>query len=221
MFERIIDSMREFLTKLIYNVSGGVYGLLSIMFGIVGDIIAVILYPGYDFTKSAVSTLCKGPGWFFFQSGTVLSGIFAVFFVISLSKSFNEDEVSKKFNQMTLIAALISCTTFIGLGFFCGSDPIVALIHGTCAVITWISGITYITSFNIMMKKDSQFSKFLVYIGFLTSFILFSMVVLFFLHFFPDLRFLMFILPTIEWLNTISLTIWYFVISTYMIFKKI
>jgi hypothetical protein len=213
--------MSNFLAKLIDNVSGGFYGLLSIMFGIIGDIVAIILYPGYDFTKSAVSTLCRGPGWFFFQSGTVLSGIFAVFFVISLSRSFNEKEVGKKFNRMTIFVALISCTTFIGLGFFCGSNPIVALIHGTCAVITWISGSVYITSFNILMSRDSQYSNFLVYIGFLTSFILFSMIVLFFLHFFPDLRFLMFILPTIEWLNTISLIIWYFVISTYMIVKKI
>ena len=213
--------MRDILTKLIHNVSGGVYGLLSITFGIIGDIIGIILYPGYDFTRSAVSTLCKGPGWFFFQSGTVFSGIFAVFFVISLSKSFNEDEVSKKFNRMILFAALISCTTFIGLGLFCGSNPIVALIHGTCAVITWISGIIYITGFNILMRKDSQYSNIIVYIGFLTSLILFSMIVLFFLHFIPDLRFLMIVLPTIEWLNTISLIIWYFIISIYMIFKKI
>jgi hypothetical protein len=209
------------LNRLIQNISGGIYGLLSILFGIIGDTLAYIFFPGYDPLRSAVSTLCKGPGGLFFQLGTVLSGFFAVFFVISLSLSFNENEVSKKFNRLTLYFALISCTAFIGLGVFCGSNPIIALIHGIFAVASWLTGIIYITSFTLLMLKDSQYSKLLVYIGFSVVFILFSMLFIFFLHFFPELRFLMIILPSLEWLNTISLIIWYIIISSYMIYKKI
>jgi hypothetical protein len=200
---------------------GGYYGLISIFFGCLGDLIAFLMYPGYNITKSAVSTLCKGPGGVFFQLGTVLSGIFAIPFVIYLSKSFNETEVSDKFRRAILYIALISCIAFIGLGVFCGSNLIISLIHGGFAVISWISGIIYITGFNILMYKDSQFSKYIAYFGFCASLILFSMIFLFILHFFPALRFLMIILPSLEWINTFSLIIWFLIISTYMIFKKI
>jgi hypothetical protein len=200
---------------------GGLYGLISILFGILGDLISFIMYPGYNFTKSAVSTLCKGPGGLFFQLGTVFSGIFAIPFVISLSKSFNEDDVSEKFRKAILYIAIVSCITFIGLGIFCGSNPVIALIHGALAVSSWISGIIYVTGFNILMNKDSQFPNYLAYIGYCVSFILFSMIFLFILHFFPELRFLMVILPSLEWINTISLVIWFIIISTFMIIKKI
>ncbi|MFW9785174.1 MAG: hypothetical protein ACFFFB_23030 [Candidatus Heimdallarchaeota archaeon] len=171
--------------------------------------------------RSAVSTLCLGPGGLFFQSGTVLSGIFAVLFVISLNWSFNEYETNEKLKKLNLYIALISCTTFIGLGAFCGSNPIIALIHGSFAVISWLSGLFYVISFTILMFQDSQYLKLLVYIGCYVSFVLFLLVFTFFLHFFPSLRFLMIILPSLEWINTISLIFWYFAVSVYMIYKKI
>ncbi|MHA2399527.1 MAG: DUF998 domain-containing protein [Promethearchaeota archaeon] len=200
---------------------GGLYGLISILFGIMGDLVSFLLYPGYNFTKSAVSTLCKGPGGLFFQIGTVLSGVFAIPFVISLSKSFNENETNEKFRRAILYIAIVSCIAFIGLGAFCGSNLIISLIHGGFAVISWISGIIYVTGFNIIMYKDSKFSNSLAFIGFCASFILFSMIFLFILHFFPALRFLMIILPSLEWINTFSLIIWFLTISTYVIYKKI
>ena len=199
---------------------GGLYGLISILFGIMGDLISFLLYPGYNFTKSAVSTLCKGPGGLFFQLGTVCSGIFAIPFVFALSRNFNKDEVSAKFSKIILYIAVVSCIAFIGLGIFCGSNPVIALIHGIFAVISWLSGIIYVTGFNILMHRDSQFSNYLAYMGYCVSFILFSMIFLFFLHFFPALRFIMIILPSLEWINTISLIIWFIIISTYMICKK-
>jgi len=205
--------------KVIYKF-GGLYGLISILFGFMGDLISFLLYPGYNFTKSAVSTLCKGPGGLFFQLGTVFSGIFAIPFVFALSKSFKEDEVSEKLRKAILYVAVVSCIAFIGLGIFCGSNQVISLIHGTFAVISWISGIIYVTGFNILMHKDSQFSNYLAYFGYCVSFILGSMIFLFILHFFPALRFIMIILPSLEWINTFSLIIWFIVISAYMIQKN-
>lgn len=142
-------------------------------------------------------------------------------FVISLSISFNHNEVNNKLRKTNLYLALVSCSTFVGLGAFCGSNSIIALIHGSFAVISWISGLFYITSFTILIVQDPQYSKFLGYIGFYASFVLFLLIFLFFLHFFPILRFLMIILPSLEWINTVSIILWYFIVSVYMISKKI
>ena len=205
--------------KLKYNL-GGFYGLLSTSFGIIGDVIAFLLYPGYDFTKNAVSTLCKGPGGIYFQLGTVISGFFAVLFVISFSKVFNEDEVNAKLISATVIIALISCISFIGLGAFCGSNPVVALIHGSFAVVSWISGLLYITLFNVMMLKDSSFPKTLAYVGFWASLVLSSLIILFLLYYIPGLQFILIILSSLEWFNTFSLIGWYLIVSIYFIYKK-
>lgn len=206
--------------KFTLKISTGVFGLLSITFGIIGDIIAYSMYPGYDFRRKAVSSLCNGPGGLFFQSGTVFSGFFALIFVIYLVRTFDGDEINENLRKFAKIMAIVSCASFIMLGVFCSSNPIVAYIHGTSAMISWISGLLYITLYNIFFIRSSNYSKFLGYFGFIEISILVLMLIFFFLHLFPALRFLMIILPSLEWLNTLSLIFWYLVVSIYIIHKK-
>jgi len=215
--------VRKTFFKFQYSLSGGVYGLLSIAFGIAGDILAYILFPGreYDFTKRAVSSLCKGQGGAFFQIGTIISGIFAIPFVLYIINTFDKHYVSENYRKGAFYSALISCVSFICLGIFCGANPIISLIHGVSAVISWISGLIYITFLNISMLKDPKYSKILSRFGFFTSIMLSLLMIIFFLAFLPSLDVLILILPTLEWLNTISLIIWYFIFSTYIIMKKI
>ncbi|TKJ20772.1 MAG: hypothetical protein CEE43_11970 [Promethearchaeota archaeon Loki_b32] len=206
--------------KFTLKILTGVFGLLSITFGIIGDIIAYLMYPGYDFRREVVSSLCKGPGGLFFQSGTVISGLFAFIFVIYLVRTFDGDEINENLRKFAKIMAIVSCASFIMLGVFCGSNPIVAYIHGTSAMISWISGLLYITLYNIFFIRSSNYSKFLGYFGFIETVILVSMLIFFFLHLLPALSFLMKILPNLEWLNTLSLISWYLVVSIYIIHKK-
>jgi len=202
-------------------ISGGVWGNLSITAGILGDIIALILFPGYDFMKRSVSFLCKGPGGIFFQLGTILSGVFAIGFVLYVVRTFDETIINKNIKKWALSFALISCFSFISLGVFCGSNPIIALIHGVSAVVSWISGICYISLFSFLMIKDSKYSKFPAYVGFSVSISLSLMVLMFFLYYIPGLQNIVIILPLWEWYNTFALTFWYFVASTYLLVKKI
>ena len=207
--------------KSIHKISSGVFGLLSITFGIIGDLIAYLMYPGYDLRRKAVSSLCLGPGGLFFQTGTVVSGLFAILFLIYLLRTFNDDEINENIKKYARISAIISCVSFIILGAFCGSNPIIAYIHGINAVISWIFGLLYISLYNFIIIKSSNYSKFLGYFGFVTTFTLSLMLVFFLLHLFPFLRFLMIILPTLEWMNTFSLILWYLVVSIYVIHKRI
>lgn len=209
------------INRISQKISIGVYGLLSITFGALGDLIAYLMYPGYDFRRRAVSSLCLGPGGLFFQAGTVISGLFAILFVIYLVRTFNDDEINENIRKTARISAIISCVSFIILGVFCGSNPIIAYIHGINAVVSWISGLLYISLYNFLIIKSSNYSKFLGYFGFITTFTLSLMLVFFLLHLFPALRDLMVILPSLEWLNALSLILWYLVVSIYVIHRRI
>lgn len=216
-----MEKLRINLSRVSEKIPSGVYGLLSITFGAMGDFIAYLMYPGYDFRRKAISSLCNGPGWLFFQSGTVLSGLFALVFLIYIEKSFDVEENNANLRKYAKITGIISCVSFILLGVFCGSNIIIAYIHGISAVITWISGVLYISLYNFLMVKSSNYSKNLGYFGFIITIILSLMLVFFLLHIFPALRFLMIILPSLEWLNAVSLIFWYLIVSIYVIHKRI
>ena len=216
-----MEKLNNIIEKLSQKISVGIYGILSITFGIIGDLIAYLMYPEYNFMRKAVSSLCKGPGGLFFQIGTVLSGLFALPFVIFLGKTFNDEEINGNLRKYAKITGIISCVSFIILGVFCGSNVIIAYIHGINAVISWISGLFYITLFNVLFLKSSKYLKFVAYFGFIVTLTLTLLMVTFILHLLPDLRFLMIILPSLEWLNTIALIFWYLLVSTYIIHNRI
>ncbi len=208
------------LQKLNNIIPGRLFGLFSITAGILGDIIAFIMYPGYNLTRMAVSALCEGPGGIFFNIGNIFSGLFALIFVNSLGRTFNERQISEKLKKSGIICANISCICFILLGVFCGPNLIIAYIHGTSAITSWGFGFFYITIFNVLILKDSNYSRNLAFFGYFVSLALGLLMIFFFLHLIPILRFLMIILPTLEWINTISVILWYFFVSSYMIYKK-
>jgi hypothetical protein len=216
-----MEKLEHFIERLNRYIPIRIFGLLSISFGIIGDLIAYSMYPGYCITKNAVSALCDGSGRAFFQIGIILSGIFAFFFAIYLGNTFSNEIVSQKLRKISIRFAVISCVSFIFLGVFCGTNLIIALIHGTSAIISWGFGFCYITLYNILILRDPKYSKYIGYFGFFVSSILATLMIVFFLHLIPALRQLMVFLPTLEWINTFTVILWYFTISMYMVIKKI
>ncbi|MFX1378331.1 MAG: hypothetical protein ACFFA4_04500 [Promethearchaeota archaeon] len=209
------------IAKINKVIPGRIFGLLSITFGILGDILAFLMFPEYNFLTMPVSTLCLGSGGIFFNIGNIFSGIFAVIFVNTLIRTFNEKYISIKLKKIALICANISCISFIVLGAFCGSNTIVKYLHGTAAIISWGFGYCYLTLYNILMLKDNKYSIKLAIFGIIITFPLLILMVLFFLHFIPVLNApLIIILPGLEWINTISVILWYLCVSTYMIYKR-
>jgi hypothetical protein len=216
-----MEKVDIYIQKLNNVIPGRVFGLFSITAGILGDIIALSMFPEYNFMRNAVSALCLGPGGIFFNIGNIFSGFFALIFVNYLGRIFNEKEIDIKLKAGALVCANISCICFIILGIFCGSNIVIQYLHGISALISWVFGFLYITLYNILIIKDSSFSNSLGYFGFIVSFFLGLLLVLFFLHLFPMLRPIIVLLPPIEWTNTLSVILWYFIVSSYMIYKKI
>jgi len=216
-----MERLDIFIEKLNRIIPGRLFGLFSITAGILGDIIALLMYPlmEYDFIRNAVSTLCEGPGGIFFNAGNIFSGLFALIFVNYLGKTFNEENINRTLKRGVIICANISCSSFILLGVFCGSEPVAALIHGTSAAVSWIFGIFYISFFNVLFIKSNNYSRYLGYFGFITTVSLSLMMIFFTLHFVPIFRFLMVVLPSLEWLNTLAVIVWYLVVSIYIIVK--
>ncbi|MFW9880427.1 MAG: hypothetical protein ACFFG0_45740 [Candidatus Thorarchaeota archaeon] len=199
------------------------FGIISVSFGILGDIISYILFPytQYNFFQQAVSALCLGSGGLFFNIGNVFSGIFALIFVNLLAETFDDDQSTKRLKSSAIIFANISCICFIILGFFCGSNIIIAYIHGIAALTSWGFGFLYITFFNILILKDQKYSKNVAYAGFIVSIFLALLMIFFLLHLLPIFRSLMIILPLLEWLNTGAIIFWYFMIPIHMALQKI
>jgi hypothetical membrane protein len=216
-----MEKLKQFIERLNRHIPMRIFGLLSIFSGIIGDLIAYLMYPGYNITKNAVSALCDGFGGEFFQIGIILSGIFAFFFAVYLGNTFNGEDVGEKLKKISISFAIISCVSFIFLGIFCGTNLVIAYIHGTSALISWGFGFFYITLYNYMILKDSNYSKYIAYFGLFVSSIFAILITGFFLHLIPALRSLIVILPTLEWINTFTVMSWYFTISMYMIYKKI
>lgn len=218
-----MEIMDIFIEKLNKIIPGRLFGLFSITAGILGDIIALLMYPlmKYDFMRNAVSSLCEGPGGIFFNVGNIFSGVFALIFVNYLGRTFNEEQINKNLIRISIICANISCTSFIILGIFCSSNLIIAYIHGISALISWGFGLCYITFYNVLILKDPNYSNLLAHFGFLVSFSLALLMIFFFLHLFPVFRFLLIVLPLLEWINTFTIILWYLIIPIYMIHKKI
>ncbi len=216
-----MEKVDHFIEKLNNVIPVSLFGLFSILSGILGDIVARVMFPEYNFMEMAVSTLCLGPGGIFFNLGNIFSGIFALIFVNYLRMTFNKNENNYKLIIGANICANIACISFIFLGVFCGSNIIIQYLHGTSALISWVLGFCYITMYNILIIQDLKYSKYLGYFGFFVSFAFALLIILFFLHLFPVLRFIMEVLPLIEWIGTGAVILWYFLIPTYMLYKKI
>jgi hypothetical protein len=215
--------MDYFIEKITNIIPGKYFGILSVTFGVLGDSISYLLFPytEYNLFQQPVSALCLGNGGIFFNIMNIFSGIFALIFVNSFGRNFDEEQVTRSLKRNGLICANISCICFIILGFFCGSNIIIAYIHGIAALTSWGFGFLYFTYFNILMLQDSKYSRTIALFGFIVPFLLALLMIIFFLHLFPIFRFFIVILPFLEWINTFAVIFWYYFIPFYMIYKKI
>lgn len=146
-----------FLLKIPYLKRVGAYGLLAVIFTVVGDSIALLLYPGFNITKKTISMLCKGPGGVFFQLGATLTRVFTLLCMIYLSRLIIEDYIKESLIKTALFSAIVSSTCLIILGLCCGQNLIIALIHGTFAFLNWIFGLVYIALYSILLFRHKRF----------------------------------------------------------------
>ena len=201
---------RKFFDKLLDNINGGVFGLVSVALILLGDFLAILFNPDYVIFKHMVSELGAGPapGGFIYNLSVILSGIIVIPFYIHLSRIVIEDNTNEPLRKFAIISSMTSCITYSLLGVFPSLENIYIIfyIHGVLALISILSGVCYLISFNILIKRSKSFKKIQSYFGFFVA----GLYSLFILTWRPD----------VEWIMSFGIVSWIFIISISILKKK-
>jgi len=204
----MIVRLDNFLSRLFSFIPGQFFGIASTLIGLVGDILGIIFYSGYNLNLM-ISILGTGPGGFFFNFGTILSGILALFLYLYLERVLSNDNVNRKLRKAALVSAIISCIFFIAIGIFPSYEDNLFFLyaHGISTLFCFISGAIYLVLFSYIFKKSSIFPNTLAYIGYFQTILI--------------TIFLFTWIPLTEWLMTFGIIIWVLSVSVYMIYKSL
>lgn len=193
---------------IIYNsIPAPIYGVLSAVVGLVGDIIAIALFPTFNFNHM-ISALGAGPGALYFNMGTILSGLFALLFYLYLIEVIGKESNHPKQQKVGRFFAINSCIFFSLVGVFpTSTNTILFVLHGTFALISWLSAIIYLSIFSSLIFKNKVIPKFFGYLALITA----GTIIVFLLTW----------IPIIEWIMALAITVWITLPSVYMLYRKI
>ena len=202
-----MEKLKTHFLKAYNIIPAPIYGFLSALSGVSGDIIAILLFQGFSLNHM-ISALGTGPGGIFFNGGTFLSGIFALLFYLYLIKEIGKETDDPRKHKVGSFFAIISCIFFSLVGIFPTSTNIILFVlHGTVALICWLSAIVYLGIFSIIIYKNKNFSRFFTYLALMTA----GIIIVFLLTW----------IPIIEWIMAFAVTVWITLISAYVLWRKI
>ena len=202
-----MEKLKTNILKILNFIPSPYYGLLSAFVGIGGDIIAIALFPSYNFNRM-ISALGTGPGAIYFNIGTILSGIFALLFYLYLIEVIGKETNDPKQQKVGRFFAINSCIFFSLVGVFpTSTDTILFVLHGTFALISWLSAIIYLSIFSSLIFKNKVIPKFFGYLALITA----GTIIVFLLTW----------IPIIEWIMALAITVWITLPSVYMLYRKI
>lgn len=184
-----------------------IFAILAIVIGYLGDLIALLMFPGYDLTYM-ISALGIGPGAIYFNVGTIICGIFCLLFYIRFNQDLKiKSQEYKRLFEFARATSIISTIFFTLVGFFPGipSNIILFTLHGLTAMISWLTAISYLISYGILIMKTSIFSRTYSILAFITTASI--------------LVFLFTWNPILEWLMTIFASLWIITLAFSMIKK--
>ncbi len=191
-----------------YFLSGGVYGFISIVVGLVGVLISYFTAPNYEMFQNMISELGVGPYGTYFNLGLIFSGILAIPCYSQLANRIcgeNYTGVKKKLGNM---CAIISCIAYAFVGVFPAikSDIVLLYIHGTVAAISLVSGVGYLTLYSVIIRETKTSPQALAYLGFILAIIYLACLFTW--------------SPVVEWIAFFGLVAWILLISIYMLRAK-
>ena len=195
----------DFFKKLFQIIPGSVFGLISFGLGIFTHLLGVLFYPDYDMIIIPISFLGDGYGGGFYRLGIIITGLIAVPFCVYLGKSFKNDHSTELIRKIALIGSIIYCISLIFIGLFWRGNNVVSFLHGFFAFICWVDGLIFISLFSVLMLKDEKFPNSIAYFGFIIA-------GTFLLH-------LSVLRPVTQWIMTLSILLWVWIISSYMLYK--
>ncbi|MFX1393907.1 MAG: DUF998 domain-containing protein [Promethearchaeota archaeon] len=205
-----MGNAKNSLDKLIEIIPGGVFGIISVIIVLTGDIISIVLFPeGYSFFENMISELGSGPYGIIFNLGLIFSGIISIPYYFSLYRSFDEENTNIFLRKSAITFSGISIISYILVGVFPSIEEnyIVFVTHGIFAFLAFLTGILYLTTFSILMLLDNKWSKLRSYHGFVAAG--------------SYLLILLTWLPITEWIATIAIISWIIANSIFMLYHKI
>ncbi len=202
-----MERLKTYILNTYNLIPAPIYGLLSAIVGIGGDIIAIALFPGYNFNHM-ISALGASPGAIYFNIGTILSGIFALLFYLYMIKVIGKGTKYPKLQRVGRFFAINSCIFFSLVGVFpTSTNKTLFVLHGTFAFISWLSAIIYLSIFSYLIFKNKVIPKFFGYLALITV----GTIIVFLLTW----------IPLIEWIMALGVTVWITLPSIYMLYRKI
>jgi hypothetical protein len=197
------------ILNVIHKLYNPIFGFLSVIVGLIGDLLASLLFPEFNLTYM-ISALGVGPGGIFFNLGLLISGLFALLFYLYLIRAIkmNDWVEHKKLLQITKFSSINSCVFFCFIGIFPAikGNSLMTLLHGLSAGISCLIAIIYLTSFGVLFLKSINFLKFHSYLSFVTVI--------------PFVLFLFTWTPLTEWIMTFAILIWITLIASYTVIRK-
>ena len=193
-----------------YNlIPAPIYGLLSALAGITGDIIAILLFPDFDL-GDMISDLGTGLGAIFFNIGTIFSGVFALLTYLHIVEILENENINHP-NVLKIgkVFAINSCVFFALIGVIPSvrSNIILFAVHGAVALISLLSGVIYLSCFSYLFFRSEKFSGLVSYLPLIAVSCIAPF--LFSWH------------PITEWIMTVGITFWIVAISLFMFYHKI
>ena len=222
--------INQFFDKLFDVIPGYVFGLLAFVIGFSGDLIAMVLSPEYQMWRSSISLLGLNPGGIYLRLGLILSGIFALFFIIYLGKILKDENVNDLLRKLAIGCGIFTTVNGILTGAFTGVTELIIYLHGVFALFSFIGGAIVYPLFTFLIAKSSKFSKSTFYIGVIVSTIVVSYMIPFFITNFCSVyqeicfslgETIWLIMPTYEWIMIFAILFWYFSISIYMVMNDL
>ena len=202
-----MENLKIYILNTYNFLPAPIYGLLSAIAGIGGDIIGIALFPGYNLNHM-ISALGAGPGAIYFNIGTILSGIFALLFYLYMIKAIGNEKTYPKLQRVGRFFAINSCIFFSLVGVFpTSTNMILYTLHGTCALISWLSAIIYLSIFSFLIFKNKIIPEFFGYLALITA----STIIVFLFTW----------IPIIEWIMALAVMVWITLLAVYMLYHKI
>ena len=206
-----MEDLKFYFNKLLKTQIGPICGLLSVIIGLTGDLIALSLFSGFNFDDNMISWLGGewSPGAIFFNLGIILSGILAFPLFLHINRILKEENISPKLRKAAIVVALISCIFFTLVGVFPSLmyNSLYSDLHGIFFVISTIGGIIYTLFYSVLFLKSTSFNRFQSYLGF-------GIILIFAIFLFTWI-------PIIEWLMTFAIITWMMIISIYLLHKRL
>ena len=220
-----MKKINQFFDNLFDIIPGYVFGLLAFIIGFSGDLIALLITPGYQMWRSSISMLGIQTGGIVWRIGLIISNIFAIPFVIFFGRKLKDDNVNEFVRRLAIGCGIFTSVSVVLTGTFTGTTILLNYLHGVFALFSFLGGAVVCSTYTFLVAKNKKFSKSIYYTGLIVSGIIVSYLIPFFITSFCDLfqdicltlgQQIYIIMPIYEWTMIFAILFWYLSNSIYL-----